>query len=555
MTSEKLIDAIGMIDDELILDARQDKRINFRIVTRIAAVIALVFALSFSVIYYFTAMRTAVTVTFDVNPSLTMSLNARGEVTALSGLNDTGRDVAEHSEIVRGDYAATADHIVAYLYSGGYLDENRNTVLVTVTDTDDTTYEKEIARSITERSPGTAVIAMTLEPDDRIRSLSRRYNISSGKARLVCDLCDLSDYCTEAALVKCGVTELYLYAVCNDVPLEGMTTAGEPAHAGYLTPEQARDIALEEEDISFEELSDMQVILKATDSGFVYLVKFKCGDQGYVVTLSAADGTILSRVHASADAIEDIGKVDEKTDAAVSPTVSASQPMTSSDSQNATQQDGGAVSPSDPAAPTQSVSPTQTASGEKDDAAYTSYYSVTYAYPYADMAVPDVYEKIAVSEVYHSCDVFFDVMNYPYYAERQSCAVLLIFPSMQAMDAYFEEVYTYHTPNSGDELDILHRYFNEEFFRTKAAVILMDVVESEQKDSQIYDILVQPGGTTDKNSDMIVRCDIHPDNVDRTTEMTKRRHVSLRAYSIDKDELVPNNHVVPYGGTFENCHH
>ena len=141
MKKEKLFNAIGQIDENLIADAFEEKTIasakreirlkRKRIVQRIAALAAcVVLALCVGVITPFAIGNIEVgTVTMEINPGVEYVIARNGNVKAVRFLNDDAEKLLEEIEL-KGQSLKSALSLTVAVYKTAGLMESNDTVLI-----------------------------------------------------------------------------------------------------------------------------------------------------------------------------------------------------------------------------------------------------------------------------------------------------------------------------------------------------------------------------------------------------------------------------------------
>ena len=141
MKKEKLLNAIGQIDETLIADAFEEKTLvsakkeirlkRKRIVQRIAALAAcVILVLCFGVITPFAIGNIEVgTVTMEINPGVEYVIARNGNVKAVRFLNDDAEKLLEEIEL-KGQSLKSALSITVAAYKAAGLMESNDTVLI-----------------------------------------------------------------------------------------------------------------------------------------------------------------------------------------------------------------------------------------------------------------------------------------------------------------------------------------------------------------------------------------------------------------------------------------
>lgn len=197
MKKEKLLNAIGQIDDKMIADAKPEvrakqKRVKF---SRMAVAVAacLVLLLAVGVITPIAVGNTAAgTITMEINPGVEFTIARNGSVKAVRFLNDDAED-ALGALTLKGQDLRTAVALAISAYkAGGYMDRN-DTVLVSFNK--QLSENKKLQKSVSEN------VQSALEETDAVRVLvfvneseskesaeiAKKYGVSQGKAQLIAD--------------------------------------------------------------------------------------------------------------------------------------------------------------------------------------------------------------------------------------------------------------------------------------------------------------------------------------------------------------------------------
>ena len=210
MKKERLLNAIGQIDEKLIADAFEDKAIasakkqirvrQKRFLRRVAAVAACVLlALCAGVVVPFAVGNAeAGRMTMEINPGVEYLITRNGKVKSVRFLNDDAKYSLEEVEL-KGQSLKTAVALTVAAYKAvGYMDGN-DTVLIS--------FDKKLSenaglkdavaedlRRTLEKSKSVHTVVYVVETDDyETAALAEKYGISQGKAKLVGDAAKNSD--------------------------------------------------------------------------------------------------------------------------------------------------------------------------------------------------------------------------------------------------------------------------------------------------------------------------------------------------------------------------
>ena len=210
MKKERLLNAIGQIDEKLIADAFEDKAIasakkqsrvrQKRFLRRVAAVAACVFLLLCAgvAVPFAVGNAEAGRMTMEINPGVEYLITRNGKVKSVRFLNDDAEYSLEEVEL-KGQSLKTAVALTIAAYKAvGYMDGN-DTVLISFDKklSENAGLKETVAEDVRrtlEKSKSVHTVVYAVETDDaETAALAEKYGISQGKAKLVGDAAKNSD--------------------------------------------------------------------------------------------------------------------------------------------------------------------------------------------------------------------------------------------------------------------------------------------------------------------------------------------------------------------------
>ncbi len=215
MKKERLLNAIGEIDDKLILDAKPEVKVKQRKVRHqwIAALAAcFILALCFGVAIPFTAGNgEAGTVTMEINPGVEYVVTRNGKVNSVRFLNEDAKDVLEEVSLNGQSLKTAVTLTVAAYKASGFMDRN-DTVLIS--------FDRKLSKNaklkesvsleickVLEETTVRTVVYVSATDSAETDELAEKYNISQGKAKFIADAAKNSDLSVDE-LVKLPLDEL-----------------------------------------------------------------------------------------------------------------------------------------------------------------------------------------------------------------------------------------------------------------------------------------------------------------------------------------------------------
>ena len=216
MKKERLLNAIGQIDDRLISGADPQvhmhrKKIRRQWIAALAACLVLVIGIG-TITPIVLGNQEAGKVTMEINPGVEYTITRNGNVKSVRFLNDDAKEVLGEASL-KGESLKNAISITLATYKiGGYMDRN-DTVLISFDRqlSENGKLKEAVAedvRSVLEKETSVHTLVYVSESDNSDdAALAKKYSISQGKAKLVSDAAKNSNLSTEA-LVKLPLDEL-----------------------------------------------------------------------------------------------------------------------------------------------------------------------------------------------------------------------------------------------------------------------------------------------------------------------------------------------------------
>ena len=275
------------------MEKRKNKKLS-RILS-IAAVFVLLIA---GVFLYknFTGSDAAALVSIDVNPSIELEVDADERIIIARALNDEGKKVLSGMKLEGTDLNTGVNAIVGSMLKNGYIDELRNSVLVSVSgdgSIDTAALEAKLMQEVSSALDGAgAVVAQNLDDiDDDTRKLAERYGISVGKAAFIEKIIELNPTLKVEELAPLSINELCLLA--NGKEIGGTLYSGSTSDKAYIGAERAKSIALSHASLAETAVFDLDCELDYEYGRMVYEVDFDANGAEYEYEIDAKSGDIL----------------------------------------------------------------------------------------------------------------------------------------------------------------------------------------------------------------------------------------------------------------------
>ena len=262
--------------------------------------------------WYLQNNTVASVVSLDVNPSVTLNVNAKETVLSAVPVNEDGGDILAGMDLTGVQLDVAMNAIVGALLTNGYVDELANSILITVED-DDAGRGARLQQELTDQadailantSVNGAILSQTIQNSQQLQELSDTYGITTGKAALIQTIVDNGNSLhTFEELVGLSINDLnLLYTSLITVPAEpstgdgtsGSGTAAEPAPAiqssgqasdsAYIGVEAAKSAAFAHAGLDASQVTMGEVDFDYEDGRMVYELEFYANGAEYELSL------------------------------------------------------------------------------------------------------------------------------------------------------------------------------------------------------------------------------------------------------------------------------
>ncbi|MBS6646502.1 MAG: hypothetical protein KH366_23255 [Clostridiaceae bacterium] len=145
-------------------------------------------------VYAYGEMKVVSVVGIDVNPGIELSLNRRSRILKAEAVNTDGADILSDVDIKGKKFDQAVESLVDTMLNQGYLKEDYNAVLITVTDVKNRKREKgtirdtavqDVEKTLQDKDVKAVVYDQEIEVTPELKELAQEYGISCGKAYFV----------------------------------------------------------------------------------------------------------------------------------------------------------------------------------------------------------------------------------------------------------------------------------------------------------------------------------------------------------------------------------
>lgn len=250
------------------------------------------------------------TISVDVNPSVVLTANKQDKVLGVQALNTDAETVLDGMQLEGSDLKVAVNALIGSMVKHGYLDEARNSVLVSVENSDpdrSRQLEEELTANIGEvlqqNSIDPAVLQQEVGDDAAIEEIAQKYQVSKGRAALIQRVAQLHPNLTQDELAQLSISDLSLLLLAKD-PQSDLLAVGSVGDGGYIGEQKAAEIAAQK--VPGATLQELEFDYE--DGNPCYEVKMYQGTTEYEFKIHAETGEVFGYEEESRDGNGDVSQ-------------------------------------------------------------------------------------------------------------------------------------------------------------------------------------------------------------------------------------------------------
>ncbi|MBC8544361.1 PepSY domain-containing protein [Bianquea renquensis] len=239
-------------------------------------------------------------VEIDVNPSIELKINRQEKILSATPLNTDADVILDGMDLKGVDLDIALNALIGSMLKNGYVNELRNSVLISVENEDEAKsaalsqrLTEEVNKLLADSSIQGAVLSQTLTGTEDLEQLAQTYGISLGKAAVIQLLVEQDPSLTFEDMANLSINDLNLLLSSKNADLNKITSVGDASSGAYIGEEKAKSIAVEHAQVSLSEAAFQKVELDYEDGRVVYEVEFSSAGTDYEYEIDAAEGTVL----------------------------------------------------------------------------------------------------------------------------------------------------------------------------------------------------------------------------------------------------------------------
>ncbi|MBU1020160.1 MAG: hypothetical protein KJ847_03025, partial [Firmicutes bacterium] len=239
-------------------------------------------------------------IAIDVNPSLVLELDENDKVINVIKNNADAVIIIGDIDLIDVNYDVAVNAIIGSMVTKGYLNEFKNSVLLSIK-SNDLVHKELLMTEVTQAvynyllgsSINGSVITQELYEDEAIKLLAERLQISEAKAELIYEITLLDARLTVEDLAKLSINDLNIFLESKNYTIDKIDKVGQASDLEYITKSDAYQLALSDLQLNEIDVIDYEIDFEQEDGAIVYKVKIETDTMKYKLLVNSIDGAIL----------------------------------------------------------------------------------------------------------------------------------------------------------------------------------------------------------------------------------------------------------------------
>ena len=239
-------------------------------------------------------------ITLDVNPSIDIIMDENDKVVTVTPLNDDAQVVIGDMDFSGSSLDVTVNALIGSMLVNGYLDDIRNSILVSVENGDaakaaslQAEVSALISSAVGDGGFEAAVLTQTVTATSESTSIAEQYGISVGKAELILKVVAADPTLTVESLAPLSVNDITLIANSRGISDSTVNQTGTASAKGYISVDDARAAAYAHAGVSASDVVYVETDFDSEHGVMVYEVEFYAGNVEYEYDINAQTGEVV----------------------------------------------------------------------------------------------------------------------------------------------------------------------------------------------------------------------------------------------------------------------
>lgn len=260
------------------------------------------FGLAFAIMLFFVGLiyfknDSVAIIGIDVNPSLELSVNSKNKVISVNTNNEDGKKVLGDMDLKGSNVDVAVNAIFGSMVKNGYINENDNSVLISMVEGnyDVDKLASNVYNYLKNEKLDSSILTQNVDTTSYDRDLSKKYNISVSKVKLIRSILNRNSLYNFEELSKLSTNELNILANTTHNKTEEVSTVGTASKSKYISVDEAKKIVFDDSKVNSSSVINLEIEYDYDDGVMVYDIEFISNNIEYDYEIDAKTGKILEK--------------------------------------------------------------------------------------------------------------------------------------------------------------------------------------------------------------------------------------------------------------------
>ena len=231
----------------------------------------------------------------DVNPSLELSINSKNKVVSVNTNNDDAIKVIGDMNLKGTDVLVAMNAIFGSMVKNGYINDNENSILISLVHGEYNVNKlaNDVYSQLQNEKVNSSILTLNTNTNDYDNELSKKYNISVSKVKLIKSIINKNSLYKFEDLCKLSTNDLNILANSSINKNEEVSTIGSASTSKYISIDTVKDIVFKHAKVENKNVTNLEIEYDYENGNMIYDVEFHCNNIEYDYEVDAVSGKIL----------------------------------------------------------------------------------------------------------------------------------------------------------------------------------------------------------------------------------------------------------------------
>ncbi len=231
----------------------------------------------------------------DVNPSLELGINSKNKVVSVNTNNDDAIKVIGDMNLKGTDALIAMNAIFGSMVKNGYINDSENSILISLVDGEYNVDKlaNDVYNHLQNEKINSSILTLNTNTSDYDNELSKKYNISVSKVKLIKSIINKNSLYRFEDLSKLNTNELNILANNSINKSEEVSTIGSASTSKYISIDIVKDIVFKHAKVENKNIVNLEIEYDYENGNMIYDVEFDCNNIEYDYEVDAVSGKIL----------------------------------------------------------------------------------------------------------------------------------------------------------------------------------------------------------------------------------------------------------------------